>query len=87
MTTDVVIGESVAEQIIHYAGREGCDLIAIATHGRGGLSRMLRGSVGNAVTRSARTCTLVFHPSKIAVEHGIDNTALFGRSTALTVPA
>jgi nucleotide-binding universal stress UspA family protein len=87
VTTDVVIGESVAEQITDYAGREQCDLISIATHGRGGLSRMMRGSVGDAVMRSARTCVLVFHPSKTAVEHGVDNAALFGRASTSLVPA
>jgi nucleotide-binding universal stress UspA family protein len=86
VTTDVVIGESVAEQITDYAGREGCDLIAIATHGRGGLSRMLRGSVGDAVTRSARTCILVFHPSKTTAEHFVENGGL-GRASKTMVPA
>ena len=87
VTTDVVIGESVAEQITDYASREQCDLISIATHGRGGLSRMMRGSVGDAVMRSARTCVLVFHPSKTGVEHGVDNAALFGRASTSLVPA
>lgn len=59
---DVVIGERVAEEIVAYAGRERADLISIATHGRGGLSRILRGSVADAVTRSARTCILALHP-------------------------
>jgi nucleotide-binding universal stress UspA family protein len=60
--TEVVVGDDVAEEIAAYAGKEGGDLIAIATHGRGGLSRVLRGSVADALSRSARSCVLVFHP-------------------------
>jgi nucleotide-binding universal stress UspA family protein len=85
VTTDVVIGESVSEQITDYAGREQADLVAIATHGRGGLSRMLRGSVGDSVTRSARTCILVFHPSKKTVAHVADSGAAFPRGPAVLV--
>lgn len=62
VSSDVVIGDNVAEEITAYAGREKADLIAIATHGRGGLSRILRGSVADAVTRSARMSILVLHP-------------------------
>lgn len=61
-TSDVVAGEKVAEEITAYAGREKADLIAIATHGRGGISRILRGSVADAVTRLARMSILVLHP-------------------------
>jgi nucleotide-binding universal stress UspA family protein len=63
-TIDVVIGEKVADAITDYARRERADLIAIATHGRGGLSRVLRGSVADAVTKSAMSSVLVFHPDK-----------------------
>lgn len=68
--TEVIIGESIAEEISVYAGREKADLIAIATHGRGGLSRMLRSSVADEVTRKARACVLVFHSSAAAIEEG-----------------
>ncbi len=63
--TDVVIGDDVAEEIAAYAGRESADLVAIATHGRGGLSRVLKGSVADALTRTSRNCVLVFHPTAI----------------------
>jgi nucleotide-binding universal stress UspA family protein len=59
---DVVIGEEVADAIADYARREKADLIAIATHGRSGLARMLRGSVADAVTKCATSSILVFHP-------------------------
>lgn len=60
--TQVIIGEDVAAAIGDYAARQHADLIAIATHGRGGLARMIRGSVSDAVTRSARTSVLVLRP-------------------------
>lgn len=65
-TIDVVVGERVAETITDYARRAGADLIAIATHGRGGLARVLRGSVADGVTKSAMSSILVFHPDQAA---------------------
>ena len=63
-TIDVVVGEKVGDAVTDYARREGADLIAIATHGRGGLARVLRGSVADAVTKSAMSSILVFHPDR-----------------------
>lgn len=65
VTTDIVIGENVASAIGDFAGRERADLIAIATHGRGGLARMLRGSVADAVMHSSRLSMLVFKPDNV----------------------
>jgi len=66
VTTDIIIGESVSTAIGDYAGRERADLIAIATHGRGGLTRMVRGSVASAVMQSARVSMLVLKPDNVA---------------------
>ena len=60
--TDVVISEDIAQSIADYAARESADLIAIATHGRGGLSRALKGSVADVVTRTSRVSMLVLRP-------------------------
>ena len=68
VTTDIVISENVAGAIGDFASREKADLIAIATHGRGGLNRMLHGSVADAVMHSTRISMLVFKPDKIAVQ-------------------
>lgn len=57
--TDVVLGENVAQSIADYAARESADLVAIATHGRGVLSRALIGSVADALTRTSQTSLLV----------------------------
>jgi nucleotide-binding universal stress UspA family protein len=64
--TDIVIGDNVASAIGDYAGRERADLIAIATHGRGGFTRMLRGSVATAVMQSAKVSMLVLKPDTTA---------------------
>jgi nucleotide-binding universal stress UspA family protein len=40
---------SVVETIINMAGKEGADLIAMASHGRSGLSRVFYGSVAAGV--------------------------------------
>ena len=66
VTTDIVIGENVASAIGDFASRERADLIAIATHGRGGLARMLRGSVADAIMHSGRMSMLVLKPDNFA---------------------
>ena len=63
VVSQVIVGDDVANEIAAFSGNEHADLIAIATHGRGGLSRVLRGSVADALTRAAASCILVFHPS------------------------
>ena len=65
VVTEVLVSNNVADEIAAYAGNEDADLIAIATHGRSGLTRVLRGSVADAVTRGAPTSILVFHPQVV----------------------
>jgi nucleotide-binding universal stress UspA family protein len=65
---DVVVGDNTAESIVDYAGREKASLIAIATHGRGGISRALRGSVADVVTRTSGTSMLVLRPAGIIAD-------------------
>jgi nucleotide-binding universal stress UspA family protein len=65
--TDVVVDGDVAKAIVDYASREGFDLIAMATHGRGGLSDLVQGSVASAVVRSGVAPVLLVRPSKAAV--------------------
>ena len=49
-----------ADAILHVAAREEVDLIVMSSHGRGGLSRMLMGSVAESVFRAtSRTVMLV----------------------------
>lgn len=60
--TDILISDNVAEAISDYATRQRVSLIAIATHGRGGVTRMLRGSVADALLHSATMSMLVLKP-------------------------
>ena len=48
-----VVSGHPARRLVHIAEDEGADLIVIATHGRTGLSRVLLGSVAEAVIRRA----------------------------------
>ena len=48
-----VINGKAAESIAEYATKNSVDLIAIATHGRSGVSRWVWGSVADRVLRSA----------------------------------
>lgn len=54
-----------AEEIVAAAGRN--DLIVISTHGRKGLSRLLLGSVAEAVVRHADCSVLVVRGPKEAI--------------------
>ncbi len=56
----VIVGEPPAAAILEEAQQRHCDLIALHTHGRGGLSRMLLGSVADKVVRAA-ACPVLVH--------------------------
>ncbi|MCS6849086.1 MAG: universal stress protein [Anaerolineae bacterium] len=60
--TRVVIAEP-DEAILDVAAEEGADLIAMATHGRGGISRFLLGSVADRVVRHAHAPVLLVRPA------------------------
>ena len=60
-TARVVLG-APAPAIIDYAGSHAIDLIAMATHGRGGATRLLLGSVADRVLQMAGVPVLLFHP-------------------------
>jgi nucleotide-binding universal stress UspA family protein len=57
-------GLQVGEAIVDYAEGHGIDLIAIATHGRSGLGRLVFGSVADFVLREAGLPILVIKPKK-----------------------
>jgi nucleotide-binding universal stress UspA family protein len=58
----VLHGENPQEMIMHYANTYGCHMIAMCTHGRGGLNRMVFGSVADHILRSAGPPLLVLRP-------------------------
>jgi nucleotide-binding universal stress UspA family protein len=60
--THVLVEEKPAEAILHEAEDEHAGLIALETHGRGGLSRLFRGSITDKVVRGAHVPILVHRP-------------------------
>jgi len=62
VNTRVVSHVRPATAIIEDASDHGADLIALATHGRGGLKRLFVGSVADKVLRGAATPVLVRRP-------------------------
>lgn len=54
---------SVSRAIIDEATRTSAGALAMATHGRGGLKRMMLGSVADEVIRHTHTPVLVYRPS------------------------
>jgi nucleotide-binding universal stress UspA family protein len=63
--TVVVVG-APALGILDYVSDHRADLIALETHGRGGLARLLLGSVADKVVRGAHTPVLLHRPAGTA---------------------
>lgn len=61
-------GKPAAEIIEHIAANE-VDLVAMSTHGRSGLSRLVMGSVAEEVVRNAEVPVLLWRASGKAQEH------------------
>ncbi len=57
-------GAGAAQAIIAQADQAGCDLVAIASHGAGGMERLVIGSVADKVIRGSTHPTLVVRPPK-----------------------
>ncbi|MFB6072747.1 MAG: universal stress protein [Halobacterium sp.] len=53
-----------SREIVRYAEDEGCDLIVMGTHGRGGIDRLLLGSVAEKVVRSSTVPVLTVRVSE-----------------------
>ncbi len=64
----VVEEGNAAAGIVREARREEVDLVAMATHGRGGLRRVILGSVAESVIRAAEVPVLLYRP--MGVEAG-----------------
>lgn len=54
----VQLDGSPAREIVRYAEEADCDLIVMGTHGRGGIDRLLLGSVAERVVRSSNVPVL-----------------------------
>jgi nucleotide-binding universal stress UspA family protein len=63
-TVRAITDMSVARGILDAAAEGTCGAIAMATHGRGGLKRLVLGSVADEVIKHAETPVLVFRPTQ-----------------------
>lgn len=62
VTTSVSVDAQAGHGILAEAEAVGCDLIAMATHGRKGLSRLVLGSAADKVLRGAHVPLLLYRP-------------------------
>ena len=62
--TTVVVGRNVGEALIKLAHPERTDLVAIASHGRSGVQRLMLGSVADKLIRAAEPPVLVVRRGK-----------------------
>lgn len=58
----VIASRHPAQAILEFAERDGADLIALATHGRGGVSRLLLGSTAARVVQRMDRPVLLYRP-------------------------
>jgi len=58
-----VLGGGIAETLLNLARPERVSLVAVATHGRGGLRRLVLGSVADKLVRAAEVPVLVVRPA------------------------
>jgi nucleotide-binding universal stress UspA family protein len=68
--TRVVVHEDAARGILDYANEAGADLIAMVTRSRGGLERLLMGSVTDEVLHKAGRPMLCLNAYEAGVAHG-----------------
>ena len=55
----VILEGRVTESLVDYTGKNDIDIILIATHGRSGVTRWVRGSVADKILRSANVPVLM----------------------------
>lgn len=65
--TAIVAHTSPASAILEFAAKNAVDLIGIATHGRGGWSRLALGSVADKVLRGSMIPVLLYRPPAVKV--------------------
>jgi nucleotide-binding universal stress UspA family protein len=74
-----MVTRSPAAAIVEAAPRLGADVIVMATHGRGGLTRLIAGSTASEVLRRTRLPVLLHRPGPHA-EPGVAAEALVSRA-------
>ena len=71
----VVIAADIPKAILGFAETHDSDVVAIATHGRGGVARVMIGSVADRVMTEGSISTLVLHPSNFAMSGMVSDTS------------
>jgi nucleotide-binding universal stress UspA family protein len=75
VSTAVTEESSAGAGIVGYAAGHDVDLIAMATHGRGGAQRLLLGSVADKVIRTSTVPVLLSHPERAQPSHDVERLA------------
>jgi nucleotide-binding universal stress UspA family protein/uncharacterized protein YjbJ (UPF0337 family) len=75
VTAAVHFGADPAQEIVSFAGREGVAVVAMATHGRTGLGRLLRGSVAEQVLHQLSIPILLLRASEEEAHEALPNRA------------
>jgi len=70
-----VVTATPAAAILSYVRQHGIDLIAMATHGRSGISRILLGSVADKVVRGTHIPILLHRPAAVALPASTEQRA------------
>ncbi len=65
VTTSVTVDAQAGHGILSEAEAVGCDLIAMATHGRSGMGRLVLGSAADKVLRGTHVPLLLYRPAKV----------------------
>ena len=63
--TEVTIGENIAQELLDYIRKNDVDFIAMATHGRSGIAKLLMGSVASEVLQSKAVPVLLMRPDAL----------------------
>ncbi|WP_416841227.1 universal stress protein [Haloferax sp. DFSO52] len=71
-----ILEGSPSREIVEFAERGECDLIVMGTHGRGGIDRLLLGSVAEKVVRASSVPVLT-----VRIEGGDEESADLGAET------
>ncbi|SDM45069.1 Nucleotide-binding universal stress protein, UspA family [Halogranum gelatinilyticum] len=74
-----VLDGSPQREIVRYAEEEGCDLVVMGTHGRGGIDRLLLGSVAEKVVRASNVPVMTVRVGDEEVE-GVEETGEVGEA-------
>jgi len=64
VTTSVTVDAQAGQGILSEADAVGCDLIAMSTHARKGVGRLVLGSAADKVLRGTKVPLLLYHPTK-----------------------